>query len=122
MKEIGINLLSEAKKRGFKSFFDLTEYDSEWVNEATKKDVLEIAEKYNYKVFGISMWNWNIVIGEDLKNIKSFDIDYLFKLEDYEKLKKTIDKFEDLRIKTIPFINEFINTIENLSIFSCIWV
>jgi len=50
-------LLEEMKKRGIANPFDLTEFDMDWVNPATRKDIRETSAKHGGKVFGLKFWN-----------------------------------------------------------------
>jgi len=76
-------LTSEMKKRGIRSPFDLRE-DDQWVNDSTRQDIEAIAKQG--PVFGLKHWTWEKFRGDQLKDVKNFEFDLLFKVEDEAKL------------------------------------
>ena len=75
----------EMAKRGIRSPFDLTEMD-QWVNDASRRDIRRMYIEQDGLVFGLETWTRKKVRGVQLLNLKNFEVDALFKLEDEEKV------------------------------------
>jgi len=110
-------LAKEMLKRGIASPFDLTEEDK-WVNNATRKDVENVAREHNSKVFGLKFWSWKKKRGKELLDVKNFEVDLIFKDEDEAKVDKIISEYENGKKDTVKTINELFD----LAILDCFWV
>jgi hypothetical protein len=103
----------EMDKRGIVNPIDLEETDT-WVNSATRRDIRKILKKYNNKVFGLKFWSWEVVEGEKLKNVGTFEIDLIFRNEDKEKV------FE--KIKNEKDAYKLVLALFDMALYSCSWV
>lgn len=101
------------------------EYEEETneINGKTRSDIIEIIEERNNNIFGLKLYNLDII--EDLENTKlyNFSVDMLFKNENKEEVKKYIDwynknkndiNYQDLYLKLLE-------KLEDISIYNCVW-
>ena len=112
------------KKRGIRSPWDLTEFDMEWVNPATRKDIQEVSEKHEGKVFGLKFWDWTILRGKELLDCYNFGVSLIFKDEDEAKVKKIIEDYEAEKNKkwSTGIDRKIVDTLHDLAVDSCTWV
>lgn len=109
----------ELKKHGIKSIFDLTEFD-QWVNKATREDINSIIEKQ--KVFGLKLWEYEIIEREQLDNICNFGVNYIFKIMDRNKILKLVNDYKRKKDFKVQNTMKFVNILSKLSIYYCHWV
>ena len=114
-------MVSELAKRmiehGVVSPFDLTEFD-QWVNDATRKDIENVARKHDFKVFGLKFWSWKKKRGRELIGARNFEVDLIFREEDEEKVDELIGKYEQGKIDSVSIVNKLFD----LAIEACTWV
>ena len=96
---------------------DLTEFDS-WVNEATRKDINSIVDKYGDGVFGLEFWKWTILKGEKLRDVCNFGVDLIFKEEQLEEVKSLISKYENREIDN----REIVDKLFDMALYIAVWV
>ena len=112
-------LTSEMKKRGIRSPFDLRE-DDQWVNDATRQDIEALVRQG--PVFGLEFWTWNKFRGDELKDVKNFQLDLLFKEEDESKVDKAIADYKIKKGEGFRTTREIIDELQGLAIYTCLWV
>jgi len=112
------------EKRGIRNPWDLTEFDADWVNPATRQDIKEVSEKHGGKVFGLKFWReWTVLRGEDLLDCGNFDVDVIFRDEDEAKVKKLIEDYEpQSKGGWSGDLGKIVDALFNLAIESCTWV
>jgi len=109
--------IDKALARHNVSPFDLTEFD-QWVNDATRKDVKEIAA--SCRVFGLKIWDYEIIEGEALRSgpVYNFSVDLLF-FEDKRKLVKALmDRYKRGEMDDMKFIHQLFDE----ALYVCMWV
>ena len=84
---------------------DLTEFDS-WVNEATRKDINSIIDRYGDGVFGLKMWKWDVLRGKELRDVGNFEVDLVFRKDRMERVKNLISKYENREIDERKIVDE----------------
>jgi len=114
-------MVSELAKRmiehGVVSPFDLTEFD-QWVNDATRKDIENVARKHDFKVFGLKFWSWKKKRGRELIGARNFEVDLIFRDEDEPKVDALIKKYKKREINEMKVVNELFD----LAVMDCLWV
>lgn len=113
-------IIEEMEKRSVTPF-DLQETDT-WVNDATFEDIKRIAERYNYKVFGLNVSSLKKIRGRGLLKVRTFQVDYIFKKEDEEKVNSIISEYLNSERHLKPDLINFIDKLSKLAIYTCIWV
>jgi hypothetical protein len=121
--------LKEMQRLGIKDVFEITEFDQS-LNDATRREINKLLKRYNNKLFGLKLWDFKIINATELKNIHNFGVNYIFKLEDEEKVKNIIEEYKkkekELEEQGIPFSAketwELLNKLEEIAIYSCFWV
>lgn len=103
--------------------FQLTEFDG-WVNDATREDIATLAKQS--KVFGLKLWTYKELRGEQLTECYNFDVNYLFKESDHDQVKKLIDDYISID-NQVPRLDQletikFLDALGKLTLYSCIWV
>jgi len=112
------------KAHGITDPWDLTEFD-QWVNDATRTDIVATAEKYNYEVFGLELWGeWKKIRGRDLVGALNFSVDLIFKNEDEVKLDKLINDYKQQTEKewSMEADKKLVDQLFELALMSCTWV
>jgi hypothetical protein len=110
------NLTKEMIERGVRSPFDLSEFD-QWVNDATRKDINEIANKR--EVFGLHVWDFTILERKELLGkIYNFGVDHIFDVKDRERVLSAIEQYKSGKIGA----QEFLDLIFPIAVYSCMWV
>ena len=112
----------EMENRGIWNPLDLQEFDADWVNPAIRRDIRRMFEKYNGKIFGLKCWDWKILRGEELLNAHNFDVDFIFREEDYNKVMKIIEYYEGDKNLKLERSRDTVNKLINLAIYTCWWV
>jgi len=97
--------------------FELTEFDS-WVNEATRKDINSIIDKYGDGVFGLKFWKWTILKRKNLCDVCNFGVDLIFKEEQLEEVKSIISKYENREIDN----REIVDKLFDMALYIAVWV
>jgi len=110
-------LAKEMLERGVTNPLDLTEFD-QWVNDATRRDIENIARKYNFRVFGLKFWSWRKKRDRELLDTKNFEVDLVFRDEDEPKVDALIEKYERREIDEMKVIEELFD----LAVMDCMWV
>ena len=121
-------LAKEMQAHGIKDPDDLTEFDQEWVNPATRADIENIVKEHNAEVFGLSVWTWKKTRGADLKGACAFSVDYVFKNTDEAAVDKIIAEYEekskgkgwDKEMQKLAW--EIVTTLSKLALDTCLWV
>jgi hypothetical protein len=74
----GTELARQMQAHGMEDPEELTEFDIEWVNSATLRDIETTAAVNNWEVFGLKFWNrWPKVRGKDLLKVLTFGVDLI---------------------------------------------
>lgn len=107
----------EMAKHGIVNPLDLTEFDG-WVNDATRRDINSIIDKYDGRVFGLKFWDWKILKGNDLRDVGNFEVDLVFTEEQMEEVKEIIDKYRNRKINDMDIIDELLNR----ALYVAMWV
>jgi len=114
----------EMAKRGVVNPFELTEFDS-WVNEATRKDINSLVDKFGNNVFGLKFWDWIILKGNELRNICNFGVDIVFLKKDLEKVKEAIEEYRKSVEKkgwNQKLDKQIVDKLFSLALYSAMWV
>ena len=111
-------LFEELKKHGVKNPWDLTEFDT-WVNDATREELNYLADSKD--CFGLEMYDYKIIEKDRLKNICNFGVNYIFENKDKDRVLKEINDYRNVRFDGHR-LKDFVNNLQDLSIYSCIWV
>lgn len=120
---------TQMKRHGIDSPFELTEFDG-WANDATRRDINRLIEKHGGRVFGLKLWDFEIRRGEELRDTLNFTVDYIFRAEDEERVKQLIEEYGERqeRLKkvglagTMEETRRFLDCLENLAVYDCLWV
>jgi hypothetical protein len=115
---IFVKIDEELNRRGIVSPFDLTEFD-QWVNDATREDLATLAEQ---DVFGLKMWEWKFLRGDELRNAKNFEVDYVIPEDRLERVKAIIESYEMMEGYDRDLAHKTVREISGLAVYSCIWV
>ena len=109
---------------GVRNPWDLTEFD-QWVNDATRIDIENIAKEHGYQVFGLHMWrDWESIHGKDLIGTLNFSVDLIFKNEDEPKVDQLIEKYEKSvkRKWSAALDKKIVDDLFAMALLSCTWV
>jgi len=111
-------LTNAMKERGIRSPWDLRE-DDQWVNDATRQDIeaIEALAKQG-PLFGLKFWTWEKFRGDQLKDVKNFELDLLFKVEDEPK----VDEAIRLHAANPSLCRTIVDRLSDLAVYSCLWV
>jgi len=120
-------LAKQMQEHGIRDPADLGEFDIEWVNPATMKDIETVAAEHNWKIFGLKAWEWSKIRGKDLLNVHTFEVDYIILNKDEAKADELIKTYRDKQQK---IGNKFdskiawavVNGLSALALMSCTWV
>jgi len=96
--------------------FQATEFDQS-LNDATRYDINRFVEEYGDDIMGISLWDFKLMRGEELRDALTTSVSYLFKADDLGRVISAICAYEKNK-DTMAFLNE----IEAISIYCCFWV
>ena len=124
----GTELARQMQAHGISDPEDLGEFDMEWVNPATLKDIETTAAVNNWEVFGLKFWGkWRKVRGKDLLNVHTFGVDLIILnkdesevdklIADHEAKQKAIGKRYDSKI-----VWEVVEALAGMALTHCIWV
>lgn len=119
-------LAKQMKARGIRNPWNLTEFD-QWVNDATRKDIENIAEKHNFEVFGLELWEWKKIRGKNLVGALNFSVDLIFKNEDEPKVDALIREYRIFMaprpiLKVSQHSKKLVDNLFDLSVMPCTWV
>lgn len=104
----------EMQERGINSPWDLRE-DDQWVNDATRQDIEALAKQV--PLFGLKHWEWKKLRGDQLKDVKNFEIDLLFRVEDEPKVDELIRRYT-----ADPSCITIVDRLSEFAIYFCLWV
>jgi hypothetical protein len=107
------------------SAWSLTEFDAEWVNPATRKDIQFLVEEFKGQVFGLKFWKWKFIKDiNELKDCPNFEIDLIFQNQHEERVRQIIDDYEKRRGQgwSVKLDEEVIDSLFKLAEYSCTWV
>jgi len=128
-------LAKQMEVHGITNPWDLTEFD-QWVNDATRTDIVATAEQHNYEVFGLELWGqWKKIRGRNLVDALNFSVDLIFKNEDEAKVDKLIGEYDEqtrkkwstekyaVAVASISDITKkLVDQLFELALMSCTWV
>lgn len=97
---------------------DLTEFDADWVNTATRKDIRKIVKKYGKKVFGLKIWKFETLSPKELLSVGNFNVDLIFLEKDKQKVIELIKSYRDGKISD----REYVDKLFELALYDCLWV
>ena len=124
----GNELAKQMQSHGIFDPEDLSEFDMEWVNPATLKDIETTAAANNWEVFGLKFWKpWNKIRGKDLIQVNTFGVDLIFLnkdeaevdrlIADHEAKQKAIGNRYDSKI-----VWEIVEALGGMALMHCTWV
>jgi len=96
--------------------FQATEFDQS-LNDATRHDINRFVDEYGDDIMGISLWDFKLMRGEELRDALTSSVSYLFKADDLGRVISAIHAYKKNK-DTIAFLN----AIEAISIYCCFWV
>jgi hypothetical protein len=107
---------------------DLSEFDTEWVNPATKKDIETTAAAQNWEVFGLKFWGkWQKVRGKDLLNVYTFGVDLIILNKDEAEVDKLITDHEQRQAElgdkySSKITWDIVEALADIALMHCTWV
>lgn len=119
MIERKTNIIKEMEGRGY-GIEDLNETDW-WVNDATRKDINELVDKYD--IVGLKLDD-KIITREELKDIYNFGVNYIFLKNDEDQVKEWIAEYNRTKTdeKFLIQYYDLLKKLEEIAIYSCVWV
>lgn len=113
------------KQKVVNSPFELTEFDTD-INDATRLDIANIKkekEVFGIKFIGENKNNAKIV---DCNNLYNFGVNEIIEEKNRKKIESMINSFNKKSYKSLSTYlkkyAQFIEKIQKLSIYTCIWV
>jgi len=96
--------------------FELSEFDADIVNPATRKDLERLSREGN--VFGFKIWGFEFIPAEKLKDVGAFEVDVVIREEKRAEVERLIEDYKKGRIDDW----EYVNRVTNLAYYVCLWV
>lgn len=84
------------------------------INKATIDILNELSKE---DVFGLKLWNLQIIDKQDLEDIHKFGVSYIFSKDDFDTIVNLIDDYNKKQISYLYLIFEF----NKLAIYICNW-
>jgi len=122
-------IVREMERLNIRSIFDITEFDQS-LNDATRRDITKLLKKHRGKLIGLKLWSYEVKRGEELENVPNFGVDYIFRAEDEEKVKRIVENFEkrqgELRKIGLAYsmneVGELLDKLDAIAVYECLWV
>jgi len=107
---------------------DLSEFDMDWVNPATKKNIETTAAAHNWEVFGLKFWRpWKKVKGKDLLDVCTFGVDLIILNKDEAEVDRLIADHEQKQAAigdkySSKITWEIVEALADMVLMHCTWV
>ena len=124
----GTELARQMQAHGISDLEDLGEFDMEWVNPATLKDIETTAAANNWEVFGLKFWDkWQKVKGKDLLNVHTFGVELIILNKDEAEVDRLIADHEQKQAAigdkySSKITWEIVEALAELALMHCNWV
>ena len=96
--------------------YEATEFDQS-LNDATRRDINRFVDEYGNNIMGVSLWDFKMMQGEELRDALNFSVNYLFKADDLERVTGVIDAYKEHKNAKM-----FLDEMEMISVYTCFWV
>ena len=110
-------IVRQMKQRKVYNPLKLTEFD-QWVNDATRKDINFLLDQYDGELFGLKIWEMEILEGEELRDCRNFSVSYIFLKKHRHAIETLINDYKADKIPTLSFLDK----LGKLAVYTAWWV